>query len=125
MSELDAAIAAYNAVWEGWSEPIDAGNVDEVRRAAMTAALAAQQDGAWQPIETAPKDGTVIDVWCGDPRDGYRITDAFYGKPYHQCMSQYCDSCPPDRTVKKWREPMNSSPIKPTFWRQVKTPAQS
>jgi hypothetical protein len=45
MSELDAAIAAYNAVWEGWSEPIDAGNVDEVRRAAMTAALAAQQDG--------------------------------------------------------------------------------
>ena len=31
----------------------------------------------WQPIETAPKDGRLFDVWCGDESDGLgvRFTD--------------------------------------------------
>lgn len=34
----------------------------------------------WQPIETAPKDGTLIDVWCEPPfpdceHPGVRLTD--------------------------------------------------
>lgn len=38
----------------------------------------------WQPIETAPKDGTVFDVWCVK-RDGYtnypaRIANCRYSK---------------------------------------------
>lgn len=43
----------------------------------------------WQPIETAPGDGTVIDVW----RDGTRET-VYWGFPPHCCgeMGQYCDS---------------------------------
>lgn len=28
----------------------------------------------WQPIETAPKDGTPIDIWCG----GFRYCDAYW-----------------------------------------------
>ncbi len=43
----------------------------------------------WQPIETAPKDGTTIDVW----RDGHRET-VYWGFRPHCCgeMGQYCDS---------------------------------
>lgn len=44
----------------------------------------------WQPIETAPRDGTVIDLWA----DGLRIANCAWGKPDHCCgeAGQYCDS---------------------------------
>lgn len=43
----------------------------------------------WRSIETAPKDGSTIDVW----RDGTRET-VYWGFPPHECgeMGQYCDS---------------------------------
>lgn len=43
----------------------------------------------WRDIESAPKDGTTIDVW----RDGIRET-VYWGFPPHCCgeMGQYCDS---------------------------------
>lgn len=46
--------------------------------------------GGWQDISTAPKDGTVIDVWRDD---GGRDT-VFWGMPHHDCgeMGKYCDS---------------------------------
>ena len=40
--KLDVAIAAYNEVWEN-SGSIDAHNVEEIRRKAMTAALKATE----------------------------------------------------------------------------------
>ncbi len=36
----------------------------------------------WQPIETAPKDGTFIDVWCGHAQTPYREACVFWGKRY-------------------------------------------
>lgn len=44
----------------------------------------------WRPIESAPKDGTVIDVWR---EEGGRETVS-WGLPPHDCgeMGQYCDS---------------------------------
>lgn len=30
----------------------------------------------WQPIETAPKDGTPIDIWCA----GFRYCNAYWGR---------------------------------------------
>lgn len=32
----------------------------------------------WQPIETAPGDGTEIDVWVPDGAGGYRVPDAYW-----------------------------------------------
>ncbi len=33
----------------------------------------------WQPIESAPKDGTVIDLWWQEDNDqGYRIPDCHF-----------------------------------------------
>jgi hypothetical protein len=38
--------------------------VDEAYEAGKRAGMQAQREAAWQPIETAPKDGTLIDLWC-------------------------------------------------------------
>lgn len=35
----------------------------------------------WLPIESAPKDGTEIDVWFGDDHSPHREADAFWGNP--------------------------------------------
>jgi hypothetical protein len=47
----------------------------------------------WFPIDTAPKDGSIIDLWVNDefPK---RWTDCYWGKPGHECgeMGQHCDS---------------------------------
>lgn len=45
----------------------------------------------WLPIETAPKDGTVIDLWSNEFG---RQPDCFWGKREHHCGEdgQYCDS---------------------------------
>jgi hypothetical protein len=47
----------------------------------------------WQPIETAPKDGTVIDLYVGGEFEGRRAS-CYWGKPEHDCgeHGRYCDS---------------------------------
>jgi hypothetical protein len=43
-----------------------------------------------QPIDTAPRDGTLIDIWTAEDR----WTDCYWGHPVHCCgeAGQYCDS---------------------------------
>ncbi len=37
--------------------------------------------GKWNPIETAPKDGTVIDLWMNcSQAGGHRVTDAYWNE---------------------------------------------
>ncbi|GGD30989.1 DUF551 domain-containing protein [Aureimonas glaciei] len=45
----------------------------------------------WQPIETAPKDGTIVDLW----HDEFgRNANCYWGVPQHECgeAGRYCDS---------------------------------
>ncbi len=32
----------------------------------------------WQPIETAPKDGSKVDLWVIFENGGHRVTDAYW-----------------------------------------------
>lgn len=74
----------------------------------------------WQPIETAPRDGTTIDLWVSGEFPA-RYENCYFGKPHHECYSQYCDSCPEDMNVDAWRWHFFSQQIKPSHWRPVPT----
>ena len=67
--------------------PMDVRYHDSMK--AARAVIAAMQPG-WRDMESAPKDGTVIDVWRSE---GGRET-VFWGYPSHSCgeMGSYCDS---------------------------------
>lgn len=42
----------------------------------------------WRSIETAPKDGTRVDLWCGDER----VPDAYWCKGLWYTLQDYCGS---------------------------------
>ncbi len=73
----------------------------------------------WQPIETAPKDGTVVDLWIGGEFAGRRAS-CFWGKPSHDCgeSGRYCDGDWHD-LGEGWVDDMNM-PVdgheEPTHW---------
>lgn len=67
------------------------------KRAEAAEARLAQAEGgpavteAWQPIESAPLDGTTVDLWHEDLG---RHTDHYWGVPSHECgeAGSFCDS---------------------------------
>ena len=51
----------------------------------------------WKAIETAPKNGTLVDLWVKSETGDWRANNATFGEPHHSC-GEYegcCDSCPP------------------------------
>lgn len=90
------------------------GNLSEcVIDLARAAIAAAQSDGVWQPIETAPKDGTRIlfalpYVWCG-----YWRCERPVGMPDYRW----------DETWIGWtREAFEDRPLNPTHWMPLPDP---
>ena len=66
-------------------------------RKSIVSALAAADAAAWRPIESAPRDGTYVDLWViNSDGESRRITDAYFGPIPHTCgeYGQYCDSYP-------------------------------
>jgi hypothetical protein len=47
----------------------------------ITAALDGMMVQGWQGIESAPRDGTAIDLWCGNSEFPYRVTDVQWREP--------------------------------------------
>lgn len=90
--EVEAALeAAKKAFYEG--DPTD--KRGQIRAALLAAAAARPAQDGWQPIETAPKDGTPVLLWIeffcasGGPMEGVRPMmatcwnhgDGWYGGP--------------------------------------------
>lgn len=94
-------------------------------------ALPKVESETWQPIETAPKDGTVVDLWiAGDfGEHGERRADAYWGRPSHICgeAGSYCDCCPSydgwvDSTFNHYLNGDDGLGEEPTHWRPLPTP---
>lgn len=62
----------------------------------------------WQPMDTAPKDGTKVDLWVTAGEDSWRMIDA----EYRQYQS--------DRSPEGWYDDEGDSlyqfGVKPLFW---------
>jgi hypothetical protein len=68
--------------------------------------------GVWQPIETAPKDGTAILLWPYNPGDaygGYALKEVALG--YYT----------PDE---EWFNPEQRCPFEPTHWMPLPEPPE-
>jgi hypothetical protein len=73
----EADIQAAREVAEDWFGPDgwpSLKNESLVTSIARALASARAEDAQWQPIETAPKDGTSILVWSDDAEDYYLVT---------------------------------------------------
>jgi hypothetical protein len=64
---------------------------DDAERLEALSALPEQTRERWEPIETAPKDGTAVDFYH---QESGRWPNCYWGMPPHSCgeAGQYCDN---------------------------------
>jgi len=75
----------------------------------------------WQPIETAPKDGTEIDLWVSV---GVRVADCRWGKPSGANWGDRygCDQDLPAQWVTRHGFALDRRNGPPTHWMPHPTP---
>ena len=112
-AQIDAALAEFDGT--GWvDEDAFPGNTAALREV-LTRALAAADAAAWQPMETAPRDGTEIEVLeCGE----WQPT-MWSERPV--CMLGSLYYWPPGWVTSPSCNTDNNLPldIKPTHWRPI------
>jgi hypothetical protein len=106
MSEIpeDIARAAREAYFAPFRETLDSAPVNEVILSVARAILAERERHGWQQIETAPRDGTVVDFLT---KEGLRFTEEWWIEDEGGFWS--CDFA--DDTFTHWM-PLPQSPKK-------------
>lgn len=92
----------------------------------------------WQPIETAPEDGTPVDLWVSIPHaplEGRRVTDALWldGKwrewiEYDDQFDGELDGCPDAQkwfAQVGWTAAIETSACSATHWMPIPAPPES
>lgn len=72
IAELENRLSTIIRIGQKWGHTSETSvqlldEIDAAARAALSEAPGTGTNG-WQPIETAPKDGTLIDLWTGECR---------------------------------------------------------
>lgn len=78
-------------------------NLENARRIVAAQEGRDRDANGWMSFETAPKDGTLIDVWA----NGFRVPDVWYGFDA-DCRQNIWMDC---------GGPLSASEAKPTHWR--------
>lgn len=60
---------------------------------------------SWQPIETAPKDHSILLKFPGDILCSGRQRYGYLGEPQQDCFAWRCDCCGRFATPVAWMEP--------------------
>jgi hypothetical protein len=74
----------------------------------MTPHKGHEQEAGWRPIETAPKDGTTVILYCAQPKVRYRLTVAKWVA-----------------TWKAWQSQPGAWTVSPTHWMPLPAPPAS
>lgn len=85
----------------------------------------------WQPIETAPKDGTLIDIWCpwdGNEEGGIRLENVSWNVSNdlnpHTGWSRITDDGDEDMVEMDATCPLGLPKWVPTHWMPLPEPPQ-